>query len=138
MIATFSVPPLSDANSCGAPLPTRMSKSVRRTTVLPFVRESPPLCVTVAALRSSAARPPVIGKLAVVPLERRRADDARRDALARERLQHRRVDRQRGRALGEQLGLRRLGLHADLAERDPVLERRDAERGVERPRGGAG
>ena len=44
-----------------------MSKSVRLTTVAPAVSESPPEWVTVAALRSRFALPPVIGKLAVVP-----------------------------------------------------------------------
>ena len=44
-----------------------MSKSVRATDVAPLASEMPPLWRTVAALRSSAALPPVIGKLAVVP-----------------------------------------------------------------------
>ena len=69
-----------------------MSKSVRLTTVAPLVSEMPPECVTSAALRSSAASPPVIGKLAVVPASVGGRDHARRDALPGDRLQHGRVD----------------------------------------------
>ena len=89
----------------------------------PRVSEMPPLWATVAALRSSAARPPVIGNARGRPVERRRADHAGRDAEAGERLERARVEREGGVALGEQLRLARLRLHAHLAERDPALER---------------
>ena len=94
-----------------------MSKSVRLTTVDPAVSESPPEWVTVAALRSRSALPPVIGKLAVVPESV--AGPMMPGATPRlvSALQRVRVERQRGRALREQLGLGRLRLDDHLAER---------------------
>ena len=78
--------------------------------------------------------PPVIGNDAVVP-----ASVAgpmmpgvmpwRDDGLERGR-----VERERGRALGQQLGLGRHGADADLAEREALLEGGHAERAVERAR----